>query len=350
MDSVDRLKRVLVRRVDDKDSWDKLVNALGGNPFQLWGWGDLKAETGAWEVVRLAVEDSNRTVVGGAQVLLRSLPFPFRKLAYVPRGPFGEKSHQTQIADAVAAYVRDQSPVVSILFEPALDEAIDFEPENGVEIEETILLPQTVILDLTQSEDDLLADMKRKTRYDVRKSLRDGLEVALVKDEETLEKCLDIYQETGDRADFALHGRDYYRKIFWDVGRYAPLYAGFIDGEPVAFLWLLASADTALELYGGSNDLGRRARANYGVKWEAILDQKIRGVRHYDMNGLLGEGITTFKTGFASHRNELHGPVEVPLSPLYPLWANMLPLAREAMAKGKSALRAAKRKVAQVAA
>ncbi len=337
--------RLMVKKVEDRDNWDLLVNDLSANPFQLWGWGDLKAKTGSWEALRLAVMNEDRVVIGGAQVLLRTLPFPFRALAYVPRGPFGEDADLVQIANAVAAYVGDNTPAVSILFEPFVSDDFPFDPEGGLGIESTILLPSTVILDLTQSEDDLLADMRRKTRYEVRKTLRRGLVVEKVSDPETLEACLDIYEETGDRADFALHGRDYYRAVFRDLGPYAPLYAAYVDGELAAFLWLLASADTALELYGGSNDLGRKARANFGLKWEAILDQKRAGVRRYDLNGLLGEGITQFKTGFASHRDELHPAVEVPLSVLYPVWARALPLVREGMAKTKDLVRGARHKL-----
>lgn len=335
--------RLMVRPVDDKDSWDLLVNDMGGNPFQLWGWGDLKAQTGSWEALRLAVLDEDRAVVGGAQVLLRTLPFPFRMLAYVPRGPFGKDDDLVSVADAVADYLGAKTPAVSVLFEPAVDESFVFNPRGSQRIESTILLPSTLILDLTQDEDALMADMRKKTRYEVRKSLRQGLVVEKVSDTGTLEACLDIYDETGDRADFALHGRGYYRSVFRDLGPHAPLYAGYVDGELAAFVWLLASASTSVELYGGSNEVGRKAGANYGLKWEAILDQKRMGVRHYDLNGLLGEGITQFKTGFASHRNELHPPVEIPLSALYPVWVRALPVAREWMSKAKGAGRAIKR-------
>lgn len=337
--------RLLVKKVDNKDSWDMLVNQLGGNPFQLWGWGELKAETGAWEAVRLAIEDSDRAVIGGAQVLLRTVPFPFRRVAYVPRGPFGNDDALVNIADAVAMYIRAKYPAVSIIFEPAVGEDFAFTPHGGLEIDTTILLPHTLILDLRNSEDDLMAAMGKKTRYDVRRSLRDGLEVERVTDAETLEEVLDIYEETGHRADFDLHNRDYYRMIFSDLSPYSALYVAKVDGEVVAFNWMLASANTGVELYGGSNQKARKARANAGLKWFAITDMKRNGVRHYDLNGLLGEGISQFKRGFASHETMLHGPVEVPLSPLYPLWSKMLPKAREWMSKAKDVLRSAKQKV-----
>ncbi|MBC7291955.1 MAG: GNAT family N-acetyltransferase, partial [Actinotalea sp.] len=74
-----------VELVTDPVEWDTLVNALGGHPLQLWGWGQVKAR-GAWRAHRLRVVEGDRAI-GAAQVLERRLLFPFRALSYVPRGP-----------------------------------------------------------------------------------------------------------------------------------------------------------------------------------------------------------------------------------------------------------------------
>ncbi len=44
----------------------------------------------------------------------------------------------------------------------------------------------TVILDLSKSEDELLKDMRRQTRYEVRRSIKLGLEVSWSNTEELL--------------------------------------------------------------------------------------------------------------------------------------------------------------------
>lgn len=332
-----------VRTIQDRGEWDRLVESFGGNPFQLWGWGQVKAETGSWTALHLAVDVAGETV-GGAMVLLRDLPFPFRMLAYVPRGPFGRPEALTAVADAVTTHVGAHTPSVSITFEPNIDESEAFAPKGGQPSSTDIFLPSTLIIDLTQEEDALIADMAKKTRYAVRRSLRDGLSVRKVETGADLETVLDIYDETAQRADFPLHNRDYYRTIHRELGQASQIYIASLEDRAVAFLWVLATGTTALDLYGGSNDAGLRGNANYGIKWEAMRDQKAGGVKFYDLNGLLDEGVSHFKKGFASHVTQLHGGVEVPLSRLHPVWATLLPKARTAIGAVRRRIRHLRRR------
>lgn len=334
-----------VRTIEDRDEWDALVESFGGNPFQFWGWGEVKVHSGAWTSLHLAVTQESGETIGGAMVLLRDLPFPFRKLAYVPRGPFGRADALTAVADAVTTYVGSHTPSVSITFEPDIEASAKFSPRGGQPSTTDIFLPSTLIIDLTQEEDALIGDMAKKTRYSVRRSLRDGLTVRRAETEADLETVLDIYDETARRADFPLHPRDYYRTIFRELADSSPVYMAFLDDEPVAFLWVLASGTTALDLYGGSTEAGLRGNANYGIKWEAMLDQKARGVQFYDLNGLLDEGVSHFKKGFASHVTQLHDGVEIPLGRLHPVWAKLLPRARTALGAVRRRIRHLRQRV-----
>jgi lipid II:glycine glycyltransferase (peptidoglycan interpeptide bridge formation enzyme) len=80
------------------------------------------------------------------------------------------------------------------------------------------------------------------------------------------------------------------------------------------------------------SDEGARLRANYALKWAAIRACRARGVTRYDMNGLLGDGISTFKRGFADHDDLLVASVDVPFSRLrYHVWTSGVPLAKRAV-------------------
>jgi lipid II:glycine glycyltransferase (peptidoglycan interpeptide bridge formation enzyme) len=61
-----------------------------------------------------------------------------------------------------------------------------------------------------------------------------------------------------------------------------------------------------------------------------------RGIVRYDFNGLLNDGVSTFKQGFADHENMLVGTYDKPLSPLYSAWTYGLPLAKKIIRKIKS--------------
>jgi lipid II:glycine glycyltransferase (peptidoglycan interpeptide bridge formation enzyme) len=54
------------------------------------------------------------------------------------------------------------------------------------------------------------------------------------------------------------------------------------------------------------------------------------GVRRYDMNGLLNDGVSNFKLGFTSGvEMQLFGTFDAPLSPLYQVWEKMLPFGKK---------------------
>lgn len=325
-----------MRPEENREEWDDYVLENGGHPLQLWGWGETKAQHG-WRAERVLAYDMNKNVIGGAQILIRHLPWPFRSLVYVPRGPVVTPENTADFLVALANHVKSQYRGVVLTIEPDWAELPQL-PKGWRESENTILIPNTLILDLSKTEDGLQAPMAKKTRQYIRKSAKEeGLEIRQIKSKEGIAQCLQIYQETAQRAGFALHGDQYYYDIFANMGEQSPVFAAFMDDQPVAFLWLAISSETAFELYGGMNDRGQEVRANYALKWHAITKTREWGLSRYDMNGLVSDGVSTFKRGFADHEDKLVGTYDKPLSPLYVLYAKILPL-------GKKLVRAIKRK------
>ena len=326
---------ISLRECESGAEWDEYIHDHGGHPLQLWGWGQTKAVHG-WRAVRLFAVDLDGEITGAAQMLIRTLPWPFKALAYVPRGPVVDKDDAVDLLDAIAGYAKSQYGAVAISIEPDWVELPKMPPgwRRG---ENTILIPNTLILDLNKSEEELLAPMAKKTRQYIRKSDKEAsIEILQVKSREELEKCLQVYRGTALRAGFALHDDQYYYDVFDNLDDASPVFAAYKDGWPVAFLWLAISARTAFELYGGMNDIGQDLRANYALKWHAIRKMKEWGVVRYDMNGLVSDGVSTFKRGFADHEDSLVGTYDKPLSPLYVIWTKVLPL-------GKKIIRALKR-------
>lgn len=322
---------------DNREEWDEYVLENGGHPLQLWGWGETKATHG-WRVDRLFALDMDQHIIGGVQVLVRPLPWPLRALAYVPRGPAGDYDKAPELLEALGSYVRSRYRAVAVTIEPDWLELPPLLGDNWKPAENTILIPRTLILDLTKSEDELLAPMAKKTRQYIRKSSGEGgVVIRQIKTREDLANCLAIYHETAQRAGFALHGDEYYYDIFDKLGEASPVFAAFDGAEPVAFLWLAISAETAFELYGGVTDRGQELRANYALKWHVITKMKEWGIERYDMNGLLHDGISKFKQSFADHDDILVGTYDRALSPLYPIWTKALPY-------GKKIVRAIKRR------
>jgi peptidoglycan pentaglycine glycine transferase (the first glycine) len=309
----------------DKHAWDDYILDNGGHPLQLWGWGQVKAGNG-WKAERYFFVD-DEVVVGAAQVLIRPLPAPFMSFAYVPRGPvLNDMTRTDEFLGHAAALLKKSHRVLALSVEPPSRECTL--GTKWRRSKNRILSNETILLNLTLSDSDLLATMAKKTRQYIRKSASDGVSVKRVRSEEDVAACLEIYQKTAQRAGFNLHSEKYYRDVLQLMGDHSPIFAAYVDGEVVAFLWLGVSAQTAYELYGGMNEVGQRLRANYALKWFVIRKMKEWGLSEYDFGGLVAGGVSVFKQGWTDTPTLLAGTYDLPLSPLYPLWARVLPLAK----------------------
>lgn len=315
----------------DQNEWDETILARGGHPLQLWGWGEVKAAHN-WRVQRVFVRRGTE-IIGAAQLLIRPLPGPFKALTYIPRGPVAKVADRAEVLEELADYVKQEFGGVALSVEPDWEEMPDI--AGWQQSQNTIMIPNTLILDLNKTEEALLSDMSKKTRQYIRKSAKD-IAIRQIKKREELDACLSIYKQTAQRAAFAIHSDQYYYDVFDNLGEHSPVFMAYVQGEPVAFLWLAISQETAFELYGGMNDKGQELRANYALKWYAIQTMQKWGIARYDFNGLLNDKVSTFKRGFASHEDMLAGTYDKPLSPLYSVWTKALPAAKKVIRKLKN--------------
>lgn len=321
-----------VRPCENQTEWDEEILDRGGHPLQLWGWGETKAVHN-WQVERIFVERDD-SVIGAAQLLIRHLPWPFTALVYVPRGPVCKEKDREVVLQQVAGYAKKTYKAVAVTVEPDWEE---MQPIKGWHSSSnTILIPRTLILDLSHTEGELMAAMTKKTRQYIRKSASEAIQIRKVKTRDELQRCLAIYEETAERAKFGIHDDQYYFDVFDKLGDHSPVFAAFSGGQPIAFLWLAVSEATAFELYGGMNDEGQQLRANYALKWHVIQTMREWGIERYDFNGLLNDGVSTFKQGFANHENLLVGTYDKPLSPLYGVWSSALPFAKKVLQRIKN--------------
>lgn len=314
-----------LRQCSDKQEWDDYVLDNGGHPLQLWGWGEIK-KSRIWRADRLFLTDENAKIIGAAQMLIRRLPWPIRSLSYVPRGPIVGDDNRSEMLDLLADYAKNNYHSVVLKVEP---DSLEFPVPNGwIDTNNYILPSRTISLNLKKPEEELLSDMDNQTRRYIRKSNIESIKVKLVKSREDLDKCLAIYHATARRAKFNLHSDQYYYDVFDKLGDNSPVFAAYVDDQPVAFLWLAISSTVAFEFYAGMNEDGRHLNANHALKWYAIRKCKEWGLARYDFGGLIAGGVETFKMGWAKQETKLAGTFDRPLSVFYGFWNIGLPLAK----------------------
>ena len=315
-----------IRIIEDQEEYADIAERFGAHPLQWWQWGELKAKTGPWEARRLALCEGDE-VVGGAQVLIRSMPFPFNAICYLPRGPFAAEGRLMEAADAIADWCRANTHAVSVKIDPAVRE-LAF--SKGWQPSERVQLNKTAVLSLEPDEDKIMAAIpNRKCRQYIRKAKRDGI-VVREGTADDLDAILAMYKKTAEADGFALHDDEFYRTALEELSGLQQLHVAERDGELHAFLWNVTSPNgTAFELWGAVSDAGKRSRANYYLKWCGILAAKEAGARLYDLNGLLNDGISDFKLLFVPEPTYWVETHDKPLGPLYGLMNKALEMRRK---------------------
>jgi len=299
-------------RMTDPGAWNRFVESAPYRSFpQLWEWGELRAASG-WRPIRLAVGNDGGEPLAGVQLLLRPMPVLGWSLAYAPRGPIGRLDDPV-VRDALVDAMRRLGRTERIATIRADPEATPGSPHGAALLEPPwraapkIQPPTTRIIDLAAGEAALRAGMRRKHRQYVGKAERDGVTVDRIDPAdapEVIAAALDdfnrIYRATAERAGFVARQPAYYERAW---GLFAPsghawLRFARFEGERVAVLFGYTCGDRAVEAYGGMTDAGASVRANYLLKWSAIVDFARDGHAVYDMWGLATGGIRQFKEGF----------------------------------------------------
>lgn len=310
--------------IKDKTAWNDYVNAhSGGHPLQLWGWGESKRP--GWRPVRLALVEGD-TWSAAAQVLLWKIPRTKWVVAYVPRGPVGaaESTVTQELMEQVIDWARQQGAIY-VRIEPAWRMS-DLKWPGWRQAKHQLQMRQTYVIDLTKPLDEIQAAMSRKHRQYSGKALRDGVEVRRL-EPGVIGDMYAIYLATAQRAGFGIHARDYYLNLCRELGTASVLYEARFENQPVAFLWLATGGATAYELYGGVNATGQKMKANYALKWRAITDAQNAGLKFYDFNGRVSDGVSQFKEGFGPDEVDFVGTWDRPIVPAaYALWEGLWPV------------------------
>lgn len=165
----------------------------------------------------------------------------------------------------------------------------------------------TVIIDLTQDTDTLLAKMRRQTRYEVRRAEKLGIKVTHDNSKELFEEFYKVQQETAARQHFVppslkelLAEREAFKE---NIQIYR---AENTDGAPIAYGIIIMEKEEAAYFEAASTELNHKLPGAYALQWQVMQDLKKKGVKRYNLWGIAPPGqtkhryagVTTFKTGF----------------------------------------------------
>ncbi len=245
--------------------------------LQTGAWGELKSEFG-WKVVRLIADDC------GAQVLFRTLPAGFT-IGYIPKGPVG-CNWEGLISEI--DQVCQENRAIFLKLEPddwgETCHEFDFS-SHGWKASRPIQPRRTIFININADEEAILAEMKQKTRYNIRLAEKKEITVKASTDIEAFHQMMVI---TGKRDGIHAHSREYYQRaynLFHADGKCELFFACFED-QPIAAIMVFASGDMSWYMYGASTEVERNRMPTYLLQWEAIRWAKSKGCAFYDLWGI----------------------------------------------------------------
>jgi lipid II:glycine glycyltransferase (peptidoglycan interpeptide bridge formation enzyme) len=312
-------------------SWnDTMLQFRDGHFLLSEEWAAIKA-AGGWQAMPFVWEDEKKRLAACALVLHKRIRIARVNLPiailYAPKGPLldwedGDLVNQVlsdleTLAHKKKAIFIKIDPDVELGRIAAQEEDLEINPQ-GKRIEailqkrtwqfssDQIQFRNTVWIDLSKSEDQILAGMKQKTRYNIRLAAKKGV---IIRSAELSELPLlyKLYAQTALRDGFTIRDEQYYLMVwekFISTGLCEVLLAEF-EGEVTAGLVLFYFGEKAYYVYGMSTNAHRNTMSTYLIQWEAILRAKNKGKMVYDLWGAPEElskddplwGVYRFKRG-----------------------------------------------------
>src|SRR5690349_9260236 len=164
-----------IKIIQDQKHWDDwLVANSETSPFtQSWTWGDILISEGK-KVERLAVVE-NGEIIAQAQVVYSPLFFNWQYV-FCPKGPIVDlkfKNKDLRILQLIIEYLKGKNCIFFRVEPGAKLQTSNFRLQKTIDINPSA----TLILDLTKTEGELLANMHTKTRYNINLAIKKNIEI-----------------------------------------------------------------------------------------------------------------------------------------------------------------------------
>lgn len=345
----------LTLRTDlNHDDWNAALRVLpAAHVLQTWEWGEFKRSTTGWQPQRLAFERGGQIVALASVGVRRAGP---ARVLYAPKGPaldYGDSELVGEVLDSLQRLARKQG-AIWLKIDPDVmagtgvpGEADEAPDPTGAALTaaltsrgwrfsaDQVQFRNTITVELTQSEDDLLAAMGQSTRRKIRIAQKEGV-IVRPGSPADLETLYALYRVTGERDGFLIRPPAYYEqawRAFMQAGLAHALIAD-VEGQAVAAVILFHFGRTCWYFYGASANQFRDKQPNYLLQWEALRWAKAQGYATYDFWGapdVFSEddrmwGVYQFKRGFHGVVTRHIGAWDyAPYPPLYKAYTELMP-------------------------
>ena len=316
--------------IEDKKEWEEFtLNRPEANFLSSWNWGVFQKSLGR-KVFALGLKENSQLV--GAMLVVKEEAKRGNYLT-LAGGPVIDWQNEKQ-AKLFVATVGKLAKEEGCLFVRVRPQILDTGDNRqmfarlGLKLAPMhVTADLTRQIDLTKSEAELLAQMRKNTRYEIKRIEREELRVKKSKNIEDIEEFYKHHLILAKKHKFVPFGYEFLRKqfeVFFDNDQ-ALLFHAYQDDRLLASAFVIFYGSEAVYHYGISTGDNAKLPGSYACQWEAIKEAKNRGFRRYNLWGVAPEGerhhrfygVSVFKRGFGGEDVAYLPAHDLPVSAFY---------------------------------
>lgn len=311
-------------------------NKIVTHPLQSYEWGEFRKKTGV-KVIRQGFSSQGKLIDGFTLTIHKIPRLPFT-IGYLPKSTLPTKNLISELKkigkNEKCLFIQLEPNVIKNDESEKMMTALSLKPSAH-----PLFTPHTFVLDLTKSEDELLASFHPKTRYNIKIARKHNVTITERNTTESFTTYLRLTEETTKRQRFFAHSPNYHTQQWETLPHEAKspyttlsshLFLANYNMKTLAAWMLFVFKDTLYYPYGASSNEHRETMSSNLMMWEIIKFGKKLGLKKLDMWGALGSdpdphdpwyGFHRFKQGYRPTPTEFVGSFDLVINPvLYPLY------------------------------
>jgi lipid II:glycine glycyltransferase (peptidoglycan interpeptide bridge formation enzyme) len=330
--------------ITSREIWENFIQSQTEYTFlQSWNWGEFSATMGH-KIFRLGIFENNELIGAALVVRIKAKRGTF---LFVPHGPILIQNSKWNKSVANDGKIQNYNKKVKILINYLKDIANE---ERCSFIRISSLLERseknwqmfrdlgfrkapihmhaesTLLLDITKSEEELLANMRKTTRYLIKRMGKEGVEIN-TENPPLGDAFLKLQEKVAERKHFIVFSKKQIKneiKIF-NTDAQLEIFNAAYNGKVIASALIIFYGYRAFYYQSASYTKNKNISAPYLLVWRAIQEAKKRNCKLFDFYGASPAdkpnhpwaGPTLFKLGFGSERVNYLPAQDLILNPRY---------------------------------
>ena len=297
---------------ESRTEWDKFITSFEDTNFlQSWDFYEFHISRGKQVIRRLLKDKDGKIVAAYAGVVETAKRGTYMAIAGGPILDWKNKS----VVKTVFKDIEEQGKkhhCVFVRVRPQLelsDKSLKLMNELGLKKAPMYLSVEYAgILNLEKSEEEILAAASQGFRRKLRKAEKEGITVETSTDPAIVKTFYNLEVEHAKRQGFVAFSEDFLTKQFaaFAKNNEVIMYTAKKDGEILAENFMIFYGNEASYHYGVSSPLGTKYSAAPLLHMEAMREARKRGIKRYNLWGIVGldetkhrfYGVSEFKRSF----------------------------------------------------